>query len=132
MPECLPGCRRWLRRLLCLGGLLLACLAGRPVWALALELDIGSLRYAALEVDAARLQLAGDGTARLRIGRLQAGTIEYRDLDLHCAEFRLDRNGLACPRGELRRASTRRPTADAGEPGERGERPPLPLPCGVS
>jgi len=123
MPERGPS-RRWLY----CGLLLLACLVSSPVCALALTLEIGNLRYAALEIDAARLSLPGDGTAHLTLGRLKFGAIEYRDLVVYCAGFRLERDVLACPRGEVRRGRSPRPGAEGGEGGTNADaRPPLPF-----
>lgn len=84
----------------------------------ALSLTLDNVRHPAFQADDIEVHLATGhrGEADIRIGRVQFGEQEYRQVRLHCSEFSLDLERLDCPQGEIRRDD------------ERGkDRPALPL-----
>jgi hypothetical protein len=108
-------CRRAFSRL----SLLLFCLAAWPAFGEGVVLSLQSIRHPAFQADGVTVAFdAGrQGEADIRLARLQVGRLEYRNVELHCADFKLDRGGIDCPRGTIQRAAWR--------PGQ--ERPALPF-----
>jgi hypothetical protein len=97
----------------------LFALAALPAFGGDVALSLESIRHSAFEADGVVIAFdAGNtGEADIRFKRLKVGESEYKDISLHCSDFKLDRRGIVCPRGALQRAANR-----AGS-----ERPPLPF-----
>ena len=88
--------------------LLVALWPAPPAQAGAL-LTLDGLRHPSFEIDGLRIQLAAPrrGEADIRVDRLLVAGVEYRGLNLHCADFVLDLRRLDCPRGQIRREDAR-------------------------
>ncbi len=97
----------------------LFCLVALPAFGGDVALSLQSIRHPAFEADGVSVEFAAGraGDADIRLARLKVGEIEYKDLALHCSGFKLDRGGIECPQGSIRRAAYR--------PGT--ERPELPF-----
>lgn len=98
-----------------------------PAWADSVSLSLETIRHPAFEADgvSVRLDTFRRGEADIRVARLKLGQFEYRDVTLRCSDFRLDANGIECPRGQIGRAAWRRPGAAPAPAAP--ERPPLPF-----
>jgi hypothetical protein len=97
----------------------LLLLVALPAFGGDVALSLESIRHPAFEADGVAVQFdAGRaGEADIRLARLKVGQAEFKDVSLHCSDFKLDRRGIDCPHGALQRAALR--------PGD--ERPPLPF-----
>lgn len=83
--------------------------AGAPLAAPDISLHIESLSHPLFSARGVTLRLAsvgGEGPAELRIARLRAADLEFRDVRLRCAALHWSAVLLDCPRGELVSAGT--------------------------
>jgi len=71
----------------------------------AIEVSVGDLRGPAFTAKAIRIALEGEGLsrARLQIGALTILDHQWRDVDIACAAFRLERSVIACDEGRVER-----------------------------
>lgn len=95
--------------------LILLCSLAIRAQDFALTLDSIDHPAFAAEGVQARFRLDRRGEVELRVALLRLGSTEYKDVTLLCADFALADGRIDCPRGSLRRSSTR------------DERPPLPF-----
>lgn len=88
---------------------LLAALLPAPPAQGGAALTLDSIRHPSFEADGLRVSLATHrrGEADIQVDRLLVAGIEYRRLNLHCADFILDLRRLDCPRGLIRREDAR-------------------------
>lgn len=72
-------------------------------------LSLGTIRHPAFEAEGVTLAFdaARRGEADIRLARLRVAGNEYRQLDLHCADFFFDGRRLECPQGSVRRDDER-------------------------
>ena len=88
---------------------LFAALCSAPPTQAGAALTLDSIRHPSFEVDGLRVSLSTRrrGQADIQLDRLRVAGIEYRRLNLHCADFVLDLRRLDCPRGQIRREDAR-------------------------
>ena len=88
---------------------LLFWLLALPARAAEISLALDSIRHDAFDAEGVTLSFDTDrrGEADIRLGRLRVGSLEYRELRLHCSGFYFDGRRLDCPAGTLRRDDAR-------------------------
>lgn len=84
-------------------------LAAAAAWGGTISLAVGAWRHPAFEAEgvSVRFDAFRRGAAEIRVARLRLGEQEYRQVQLHCADFVVDSRHLDCPRGEIRRQGGR-------------------------
>ncbi|MEW5889361.1 MAG: hypothetical protein AB1768_09970 [Pseudomonadota bacterium] len=100
---CPPACSRPERRLLGAAALILLG-AGAPLAAPDISLHIESLSHPLFSASGLTLRLASvgrEGPAELRIARLRAADLEFRDVKLRCTALHWSAARFDCPSGEL-------------------------------
>jgi hypothetical protein len=98
-----------LRRAFRCAALFLLPLFALPLGAAQVSISLGTIHHPAFEAEGVKLvfDAARRGVADIRMARLRVAGNEYRQLDIHCADFFFDGNRLECPQGTVRRNDER-------------------------